>query len=147
MKKEEIIHALENARETHLREMDKIKSLLRGKEVKDMTPMSKTKCVFGKWLLNDKEQIMSFLGAQFYEILDTVHGTWHMEYAKIHMILKQENKKGFLSNIFGSHQVDVLELEKAKVYYKDLELITKEILRVLDASQRRVQALNKSKFH
>jgi len=146
MNKEEAIDSLRKAREAHLEQMDKIESLIEGKDVDNFTPVSKMQCQFGQWLYGDKEKMKSILGAQFYENLDTLHEDWHVQYAKIHAILANEKKGGLFSKIFATHKIDPLELEKAKVYYKDLEHITKDLLRLLDASQRRVQALSPSKF-
>jgi len=147
MNKQETIDAIENARKAHIKQMDNIKALIEGKEVNTLTPVSKMKCQFGQWLYGDNEKVENILGAQFYENLDVIHETWHIQYAKIHAIFIGEKKKGLLSKIFGSHKRDTLEIEKTKVYYKDLEETTTELLRALDASHRRVQALSESKFH
>ena len=147
MNKEETLNAIEHAREAHMEQMDKIKFLIEGKDVDNLTPISKVKCQFGQWLYSDTEKMKRILGVQFYENLDTIHEAWHTQYAKIHAIFVSEEGKGFFSKIFGTHKVNALEQEKAKVYYKDLEQATKNLLRALDASQRRVQALSPSKFH
>ncbi len=147
MNKQETINAIEHAREAHIEQMAKVKSLIEGKHVDNLTPVSKIKCEFGQWLYGDKERVKNILGAQFYENLDMIHEAWHIQYAKIHAIFVHEKDEGFFSKIFGVHKINALELEKAKVYYKDLEQATKDLLRVLDASQRRVQALSASKFH
>jgi len=147
MNKQETIDAIERAREAHIEQMDKIKSLIEGKNVDNLTPVSKTKCQFGQWLYGDKEKMKNILGVQFYENLDTIHEAWHIQYAEIHAIFASEKREGFFSKIFATHKIDALDFEKAKVYYKDLEHTTKDLLRVLDASQRRVQALSPLKFH
>ena len=147
MNKQETINANEHAREAHIGQMAKVKSLIEGKQVDNLTPISKIKCEFGQWLYGDRERVKSVLGVQFYENLDTAHEAWHVQYSKIHAIFVHEKDEGFFSKIFGTHKVNALEVEKAKVYYKDLELATKNLLRVLDASQRRVQALSEAKFH
>ena len=147
MNKEETIDALQRAREAHLEQMDKIASLIEGKDVDNFTPVSKMKCQFGQWLYGDTQRMKSILGVQFYENLDTTHEAWHMQYAKIHAIFANGKKEGLFSKIFATHKIDPLDLERAKVYYKDLEQTTKDLLRLLDANQRRVQALSPSKFH
>ena len=112
----------------------------------NLTPISKKKCEFGHWLYGDEERMKKILGVQFYENLDSIHESWHMVYAKIHAIFIPEEEGGFFSKIFNRHKISPLEYEKAKVYYKDLEDATHNLLRLLDASQRRVQALSESKF-
>jgi len=147
MNKEETLNAIERAREAHMEQMGKIEFLIEGKDVDNLTPVSKVKCQFGQWLYGDIEKMKHLLGVQFYENLDTAHEAWHIQYAKIYAIFVSEEGKGFFSKIFGTHKVNTLEEEKAKVYYKDLEQVTKNLLRALDASQRRLQALSPSKFH
>ncbi len=147
MNKQETIDAIENARKAHIKQMDNIKALIEGKEVNTLTPVSKMKCQFGQWLYGDNEKVENILGAQFYENLDVIHETWHIQYAKIHAIFVTQKKAGLFSKLFATSKVDALEFERAKVYYKDLEETTENLLRLLDASQRRVQALGESKFH
>ena len=147
MNKQETIEAIEHARKAHIEQMDKIKLLIEGKHVDNLTPVLKTKCAFGHWLYGDKKSIKNILGVQFYDNLDAVHEEWHIQYAKIYAIFADEKEERFFSKLFKMHKIDELEMEKAKVYYKDLEEITKNLLRALDASERRVQALSPSKFH
>ncbi len=147
MNKQETINAIEHAREAHIKQMAKVESLIEGKHVDNLTSVSKMKCEFGQWLYGDKERVKNILGVQFYENLDMIHEAWHIQYAKIHAIFMHEKDEGFFSKFFGIHKINDLELERSKVYYKELEHITKDLLRVLDASQRRVQALSVSKFH
>ncbi|WP_434581016.1 CZB domain-containing protein [Sulfurimonas sp. NW15] len=146
MTKEKTIDAMEHAREAHIEQMTKIKFLIEGKNIDNLTPVSKMKCEFGKWFYDDTQEIKSVLGVQFYESLDRIHEAWHIQYAKIHAIFTGAKEEGFFSKLFKTHKVDDLELEKAKVYYKDLEEITKDLLRLLETSKRRVQALSASKF-
>ncbi len=147
MNKEETINIIEYVREAHIEQLEKVQLLSEGKHVENLTPVSKMKCQFGTWLYGDKEGVKNILGVQFYENLDMIHEAWHIQYAKIHAIFVHEKDEGFFSKFFGIHKINDLELERSKVYYKELEHITKDLLRVLDASQRRVQALNESKFH
>lgn len=146
MGKKETIEAIEDARKAHLEQMDNIKFLIEGKHVENMTPVLKTKCAFGHWLYGDKESIKNILGVQFYDNLDAVHEAWHIQYAKIHAIFVNEKEEGFFSKLFKTHKIGELEIEKAKVYYKKLEEITNKLLKTLDTSKRRVQALCESKF-
>ncbi len=40
-----------------------------------------------------------------------------------------------------------MELDKAKLYYSELEVTTQELLKVLGSSERRISALPESKFY
>ena len=146
MTKEKTLDAIKYAKEAHKEQMANIKFLIEGKHIDNLTPVSKMKCAFGQWFYKDDQNIKNILGVQFYDNLDSIHEAWHMQYAKIHAIFVSEKEEGFFSKLFKTHKISALELEKAKVYYKELEEITKDLLKVLDASQRRTQALSPSKF-
>lgn len=148
MNKRETLNAIEDAREAHIEQLEKVKLLIQGMHVKNLTPISKMKCQFGHWLYGDAQKMKDILGVQFYEDLDIIHEAWHLVYAKIYAIYIGEEKEGVFSRLFRKHKVvSAIEREKANLHFKDLEHATKDLLRVLDASQRRVQALNESKFH
>ena len=147
MNKQEMIEAIEYARRAHIDQMNKIEALIEGKRVNGLTPIAKTKCDFGKWLYGDSENIRVVLGVQFFENLDLLHETWHVEYSKIYNIFFAESTRGLFAKLFSSNKINTLEIEKSKVYYKELQKATQDLLRALEVSQRRVLALNESKFH
>jgi len=147
MNKQETIDAIQRARKAHVDQMNKIKLLVEGKYIDNLTSVLKTQCAFGHWLYGDKESIKNILGVQFYNNLDVAHEEWHMQYSKIYAIFADKKEKRFFSKFFKTEETDNLEIEKTKVYYKELEKITNNLLKFLDASQRRVQALSPSKFY
>uniref|UniRef100_UPI002638B1BC CZB domain-containing protein n=1 Tax=Sulfurimonas sp. TaxID=2022749 RepID=UPI002638B1BC len=104
-------------------------------------------CDVGQWLYDEKYHLESLLGSQFYSELDAIHETWHLEYARIYKIFFSEKKeKGLFSKLFASSKIDPLELDKAKLYYAELNETTQKLLCILEKSQRRLSALNESKF-
>jgi len=146
MNKEETLKALEDAKRSHIEQMGKIVQLLSKKQILDPTPLNKKECEFGKIFYGNRETFYTILGAQFYEKLDFLHERWHKDYAKINVLFFQENKNGLFSKLLGANKIDPLAYDKAKLYYVELKSITDELLRVLDISLRRVEALNDSKF-
>jgi len=148
MTKSQTLEAIERARLSHIEQMNKIDLMLRGMSVENPTSVSKKKCEFGGWLYGEQQEfIISILGLQFYEELDRAHEAWHMEYAKIYALLVPEKKEGFFAKLFHKDSVDTLILDKAKTYYIDLEANTKELLKMLEKSQRRMMATNEAKFY
>jgi len=146
MNKTETLTALEDAKKNHLEQMEKIESLINGKKIENPTPVSKMECEFGKIFYGNKDHFFRILGAQFYEKLDFLHERWHLDYVKINNIFFQERSNGFFSKFVGTDKINPLEYDKAKMYYVDLQAITKELLYLLDASTRRVSAQSDSKF-
>jgi hypothetical protein len=146
MTKEQTIASIKKAREAHELQMDKIQAIISGKEVENPTAVEKTKCEFGQWLYADENHVKEIIGHQFYENLDLKHEKWHIEYIRIFNIFFKEKNKGFFSKLLGLKNIDPLELDKAKLYHAELQETTKELLKALGSAERRISALNESKF-
>ena len=147
MDKEKTLESIQNARKAHEAQMDKIKAAINGESVKNPTAVAKTKCAFGIWLYDDENHLRDILGSFFYDNMEVLHAKWHSEYFRIYEILFKDKKKGFFSKITGSSKVSDMDLDKAKLYYTELEVTTQELLKALGASERRIGALPESKFY
>jgi len=147
MDKTQMLNELENAKKTHLAQMQKIKDVLNNKDVQNPTPIGKMDCECGEWFYTHREQLQHILGEQMFIKLDDIHERWHKEYGRIYDIFfKEEKKKGFFAKILGANKVDTMLIDKAKLYYVELEEITKELLKSSEVAIRRVSALQESKF-
>lgn len=146
MNKSDTLQALESAKKSHIKQMDKIEALLDGRHVENPTAVGKTECAFGQVFYGQKEEFFTLIGAQFYNKIDKLHEDWHMNYTKVYNLFFQEKSKGFFSKLIGSHKIDPLDYDKGKMYYVELNEITKELLQLLDTSIRRLEALSDSKF-
>jgi hypothetical protein len=147
MDKEKTLESIQNARKYHEAQMSKIKAAIDGNTVKNPTVVAKTKCEFGKWLYNDENHLRNILGSLFYDKIEVLHAKWHSEYLKIFEIFFENKKKGFFSKMIGASKVSEMELDKAKLYYAELEVTTQELLKAIGSSERRIYALPKSKFY
>ena len=146
MDKEKTIEAIVNAKKAHENQMKKIVALLNGKKAENPTAALKTECDFGKWLYDDNNNLESILGNLFYNKLETLHAKWHIEYMSVFEIFFKPKKKGFFSKAFGNDKIDEMDLDKAKLYYSELEDTTNELLKTIASSQRRIEALREEKF-
>lgn len=146
MNKEQTLQALQNAKRYHIEQMEKIADLLSHKKIKKPTPLGKTECDFGKILYGNRDHFFSILGAQFYQNLDLFHEQWHKEYAKIYKLFFEQKEPGLFSKFLGKSSIDPLVYDKAKLYYLELQSVTNELLRLLDVSLRRAEALSDAKF-
>jgi len=148
MDKNQTLEAIEMAKKSHENAMAKIEMAINGDKVDSPTPAAKSLCKFGKWLYNEENHLEEILGELFYTKLERSHAQWHDEYLRIYNIFFKEKKGGFLSGILGGgHKVDPLELDKAKLYYLELEETTKDLLHILGSCERRVTAMSEAKFH
>lgn len=146
MQRAQMIKAIESAKETHLNQMDKIFSVIKGEEVENPTPVNKMECECGVWFHDSANMMKEILGAQLYERLDKLHEKWHIEYLNIYNLFFVEGKKGIWTKILNLAGGNDMKRDKAKLYYSELQETTKEILTLSDSALRRINALNKSKF-
>ncbi|MBU1989248.1 CZB domain-containing protein [bacterium] len=147
MDKAKTLESIQNARRSHEAQMAKIETLIAGKSIDDPTAVSKTKCGFGMWLYAEENHVKEILGSQFYNNLESLHAQWHNDYFRIYQIFfKEEKKKGFFSKFLPFNKVDQMEIDKAKLYFSELQVLTNELLHALGSSERRISALNESKF-
>ena len=147
MTREEMLDAIEVARETHKRQMDKIIHIIKGEHVEEPTALGKMECECGQWFYSNKDLMTKILGHQMFERLDRVHETWHKDYSRVYDIYREQQKRGngFFSKVLHK-QTDALEYDKLKLYYKELTQVTEELMREADAAKRRIAALPESKF-
>lgn len=146
MKKQEMLDSIENAKHVHLDQMYKIASLIKGKEVKNPTPIGKMNCACGTWFYSNTQLMQEILGMQLFERLDMYHERWHNEYSHIYNIFFKNEKKGFFLKLLGTSGVSDMDLDKAKLYYTELQETTEELMKVSDSALRRVSAIGESKF-
>ncbi len=147
MKKNEMLQAIESARETHKKQMDKIREIVKGKEVEEPTALGKMECDCGQWFYSNKDIMIKILGHQLFERLDKIHEQWHKDYSRVYDIYQKHQKKktGLFSKMIYRN-MNALESDKLKLYYKELSQITDELFREADTALRRVAALPDSKF-
>lgn len=145
MNKQDTLESIQKARLSHLTQMEKIDAVFEGKEVKDPTAVAKTDCAFGKWLYNGENHLREILGVQFYDNMEVLHGRWHAEYRRLFDIFFANQKKSFFGKM-KAPKVEGMELDKAKLYHSELKQTTEELLKALASSERRISALNESKF-
>jgi hypothetical protein len=147
MTKNETLEAIKKAREAHELQMEKIAAAMEGKTISNPTAVQKTECAFGKWLYDEENRMKLIIGSQFFAALDLEHEKWHTEYKKIHSILfNEKQKKGLFSRMLGKSNIEPLEMDKVKLYYKDLQDTTERLLKALGSAERRVNALSETKF-
>jgi hypothetical protein len=146
MTKEEMIDAIENAKEMHMNQMLKIESEISGKKVTHKTALEKMDCKYAIWFHSHEKVIKEILGMQFFERLDKHHKAWHHSYANIYKMFLEDEKKGFFSKLLGSSESTSMKMDKAKLYYSELQEDTGELIKAADTAIRRVRALQTSKF-
>ncbi len=145
MNKEHILVHLRNAKSAHIKWVQKAKLLINGIEVKeDAIPVDSTECKFGRWFYSDG-QILNALSNNPLECMmkiESLHFNLHDVYMNIFNIYFNKPKSGFFAKLFGSKKsLNDYEIDKAKQYYANLELISKELLEEINRLERRLIAV------
>jgi len=128
-------------------QMAKMEDLMKGMDVPNPIAAAKEKCEFGKWLYSYDNRMKEILGELFYQRLEKLHKKWFAGYMKIYDMFIHEDEKTFLSKLLNASSISSLDLDKAKLYFVELTETTKELLIYLEKSERRLNAMNESKFH
>ncbi len=147
MNKEEALADVHKAKRALEVQMGKLEDLINGVDVPNPIAAAKEKCEFGKWLYSYDNHMRNILGEQFYLRLESLHKKWFVDYMKIFDMFVHEDEKTFLSKLLNSSNISSLDLDKAKVYFLELKETTQELLLNLEKSERRLNALNESKFY
>ena len=147
MDKTQTLESIKNAKRVHEAQMSRLQAAIQGCKIDNPTPVSKMECCFGLWLYDEKNHLRDIVGSLFYDNIEVLHTQWHHEYFKLYEILFKEEKKGFLSNVIGSTNLNEMQIDKAKLYYSEIEVTSKKLLKVLGSAERRICALQESKFY
>jgi|FLOH01.1.fsa_nt_gi hypothetical protein len=147
MNKEQALVDIHEAKHALVVQMRKMEDLIGGMDVPNPIAAAKEKCEFGKWLYSYDNHMREILGEQFYKRLEVLHKKWFVDYMKIFDMFVHEDEKTFLSKLLHGGNISSLNLDKAKLYFLELKETTTELLVALDKSERRLNALNESKFY
>lgn len=145
MDKEHILEHLRAAKSAHIKWVQKAKLLINGIDVKeDSIPVDSTECKFGQWFYADG-QILNALSNNPMECMlkiERLHFNLHDVYMNIFNIYFNKPKGGFFSKLFGKKTaLKDYEVDKAKEYYANLEIISKELVDELNRLERRLIAV------
>jgi hypothetical protein len=146
MTKKEILKAIEKMYEDHILEMEQVKLLIDGKRVKNLPPVKKEECEFGKWLYGDAQKIKVILGLQIYSTMEIIHEYWHLMYAKIYDLYYLDNESMLKKVFFLHRRLSKEEAKEAREYYAALEKASTDLLEELNTATRRVLALKERMF-
>ena len=146
MNKIDTINSIEKVINFHQKRMQLVEILLSGKTINEVISTSKIESDFGAWLYTPENNLHDTLGAQFYDMLDKSNADWHDKYDNIHDIFFVNKRKGILSRLFKRKKIEHMKMEKAKLYYIELQESSNTLLKALASCQRRATALNESMF-
>lgn len=147
MKKLEMLEAIEHAKKVHLEQMYKIESMISGHGLESLAILGKTQCVCGIWFHANEKAMKEILGLQLFERLDKQHEAWHRDYAHLHELFEEKDKKGFFAKLIEGGEAKEMKIDKAKLYFSELLADTQTLMNTSDVALRRINALSEKKFN
>jgi len=147
MNKAHTVQSIINIIKDHNLKMRIIQDALKGQKIYETIPKEPKLCIFTIWLKDGDNHFKEILGTLFFGNLKKLHTQWYSEYIKIYNIFFKEEEKGILSRLLHAPKANEMDIDRAKLYYLDLEKYSQELLHSLASSKRRLEALNETKFH
>ncbi len=141
MDKQQTLLSLEKSRRNLEFNLQTIKSLIDGKEVANIPSTNKHECMFGVWLYSKDNNLKNLLGGIFFRDLDVYYTQWYDEYTKIYILMFGE-----VFNTDKKKKITQMDIDKSKLYFSELSQTTDKLLRALNSSKRRLEALAEEKF-
>jgi hypothetical protein len=146
--KEAFIQKLKQARNAHISWVNNIKLLVSGIDMDSADiPLSKTECLFGKWLYNEGTVLSMVSTKSVLEEIDELHGQLHDTYMPIYQIFFQNKGGNVLNNLFGAkHKVNQNELLLSQRYYEEIVVLSDKLKNKLRVFESQLLATGDEKF-
>jgi len=145
MNKNEVLDHLRAAKAAHINWVQRAKLLVSGFDIKeDAIPVNSTECKFGKWFYSDAQKLNALQNnpLECMTTIESLHFQLHDIYLKIYKIYYQLESKGFFSKLFGlKRRVTDEENETAKMYFDEMEQVSKKLLEEINRMERRIVAI------
>ena len=148
MLKKSIIQQLLNAKQAHMLWVKKANRLiLNSADTTDSIPFDSTECGLGIWISREGKQLrkISTLN-KLIENIEIKHNKLHNIYLNIYQIFFMLPKqKSFLEKLFNfnANRENEEVKEAARLYFKDIEQSSKELLALLVELENRIKRLSK----
>jgi len=146
MQKDEVLNHLRQAKSAHIGWVQRAKFLIEGVSISENAiPVNQMECRFGKWFYSDGQRLQYIRNnpVECMVEIEELHSQLHSVYFNIYTIYYLKDKKGFFTKIFGKKdRVSQEEKELAREYYKDIEILSKELLKQLTMMERRIIVLS-----
>ena len=143
MIKADTMQQLNQAKMAHSQWVQRAYMLMFGFEFdKDAIPIDSTKCVFGKWLHGECQELchISEPAKDIVADIERLHLQLHDSYFEIFTIYFSEEKKGFLKKLFKAKKkyLNEDEVKIANEHYRNLENISEHLLKKLNSLQKKI---------
>lgn len=145
MNKQEIIWKLRDARKSHKRWVSYALALIQGIPVeKDQVPVIATDCAFGQWYYGAAQSLKHLPS---FQAIEEPHSQLHDIYMEIFNLLFNQKKAGFFSKLVGkSARIDEQNRKLAREKYKQLDQLSREIVRLLEVLETEIQAMDEKQL-
>lgn len=148
MDREEIIENIKGARRAHQKWLLEAHALVSSNEVDEgEVPIKHTDCRFGKWLHAEGLNLMKLDSKEALEEINTKHQLLHIEYKKIYDIYFNGKSHSFFKKMLHLNtSISDDERQLAIQHYKKLDIISKDLMALMEALERRINSLPRTAF-
>lgn len=150
MNKEEVLTHLRSAKAAHIKWVERARLLINGVKIDESSiPVNSTECKFGQWFYTDGQVLNSLSNnpLECMQNIEQLHSKLHGVYMQIFKIYFNDTNKSFFSKFFKtSKKITPEEATEALNYYKELEIISTELLEELNRLERRLVAVSEEKI-
>lgn len=145
MDKNEVLTKLRSAKSSHVNWVQKAKMLIEGIDVdKSSIPVNATECKFGLWFYSDAQKLNALRNISLDSMasIETLHMQLHDKYLMIYKVYYSGESGGFFKKFFGKKQeIPADDLDQAKIYFQELQDISKVLIEEINRMERRIIAL------
>lgn len=145
MDKNEVLTKLRSAKSSHVNWVQKAKMLIEGIDIdKSSIPVNATECKFGLWFYSDAQKLNALRNISLDSMasIETLHMQLHDKYLMIYKVYYSGESGGFFKKFFGKKQeIPADDLDQAKIYFQELQDISKVLIEEINRMERRIIAL------
>jgi len=148
MNKEETLTHLRNAKKAHITWVQRAHALIEGLPVeKEQVPVGCTECKFGLWFYGEGQALGKIPNMDTLKEIEKLHFELHDVYMKIFKIYFSDEERSLFSRLFGTRKkISLSNQEIAKEYYSELKAVSGKLIEAIERLERRLFALQESKF-
>ncbi len=148
MDKLDVLRNIRAARRSHVKWVQRAKSLVNGLAVtKEQIHLEVTMCDFGRWFYCDGQILLSIFTEEAVKSVEEKHKELHDIYMKIFKIYFSTVDQSFFAKLFKyKRKVSLSERDIALKELEKLEIVSSELISYLNIIEKKLNAIDEETF-
>jgi len=133
---------LRDAKQAHRQWVVHARALVQGLPVnEEIISLEPTNCDFGRWYYSYGQDLLSL---PEFNSIENLHDELHLLYMQIYNDLSRQEKPSFMARLLGQKaQADPQQRKNAILAYKQLDIISRQIIDKVDKLAVQLESMNK----